>query len=667
MRRLLLTIAALAALVQTGSMAGTPLVNHGDTWRYHKGTNAPQASWQTITDASLDATWATGAGGFGYGDPGILGEMTTLGDMQNLYTTFNVRHSFAVNSVIDTNLHFQLTIDYDDGFVAYLDGAELTRANAPGVSGTAIANTALASGLHEASCCNAPVNPPSVIDLGPVGNRLGLGTHVLAFIGLNASAASTDAHLIADLALTTNAAPPPGNLSLVLTTNVAPGGYVEVDGVDAAAFDPGLWQAGHLNLLPDHRSPFLSPLSGTWRNIYAPSSVETPAGYRLFYGGWDGVATGNDRIYSLDADFQFQNFANRHWVVVPGTYIHVNNVNALRFDDGSFVMNATLYPVTNLNKPVFLKSDTTGTNWSGGVGEPYTINASNLVNITGYNYAPADINGMNVMLHEDGVYRLYFGDFQNFNGVFRATSTDGKNYAYETKALNGVYAVNDVKKFLVGGTNYYLMGFHRNTDRLWYSVSTNALGFTSVPTLLTNAAAADLYIVALGWVVRGPQESPGRKLLGVLYGAGAVSTLDKNFIFARWLQKRVAFVSTDGTRSEGAQSLGPQRQLIAFSQGNPVAGHFEVYAEDGITLLGTSPTLLLQTGQTYQLQFSPSPIPIGIQRSGNDKVILNWTNPVFHLQSSLVVTGAFAVISNSASPFTNAVTGAAKYFRLQAP
>src|SRR3954452_17936714 len=63
--------------LQVGSppAPAVPLVNHGDTWLYHKGTNAPQAGWTNILDASLDGTWASGTGGFGYGDPGIVGEV----------------------------------------------------------------------------------------------------------------------------------------------------------------------------------------------------------------------------------------------------------------------------------------------------------------------------------------------------------------------------------------------------------------------------------------------------------------------------------------------------------------------------------------------------------------------------------------------------------------
>src|ERR1035437_4841338 len=171
-----------------------------------------------------------------------------------------------------------------------------------------------------------------------------------------------------------------------------------------------------------------------------------------------------------------------------------------------------------------------GTGWGG---EPHTVQARDIVAVEGYDYTNADINGMNVLLRESGVHRLYFGDFKNSGGVFRATSTDGRDYAFDAKVLSGHGYVNDVKKFQVGGTSYYLMGLHENGTRLWQTISTNGAAFPPARTLLTNLDSADAYMVALGWVVRGPQETPGRQLLGVLYGAGPVPALNENRIYAR--------------------------------------------------------------------------------------------------------------------------------------
>jgi hypothetical protein len=185
--------------------AGTPppppvtVVNHGATWHYRRGTNEPQANWRTTADASLDVTWLSGPGGLGYGDAGIVGEATTISGMRNVHTTLYVRREFQVTNSIDAMGELRLIVDYDDGFVAYLDGTELTRRNAPGAAGSTIAFNAVASGTHEASCCNAPVNPPTTISLGTVGSRLDPGAHVLAFIALNDDTNSSDLHLIPDL------------------------------------------------------------------------------------------------------------------------------------------------------------------------------------------------------------------------------------------------------------------------------------------------------------------------------------------------------------------------------------------------------------------------------------------------------------------------------------
>src|SRR5439155_6573777 len=92
------TNGTLTVQVGTGGTPPLTLVNHTDLWRYRKGTNAPPAGWQTNADATLDSSWQSGPGGFGYGDPAIVGEATTLGDMLNGYTTFYIRRSFDIGS-----------------------------------------------------------------------------------------------------------------------------------------------------------------------------------------------------------------------------------------------------------------------------------------------------------------------------------------------------------------------------------------------------------------------------------------------------------------------------------------------------------------------------------------------------------------------------------------
>jgi hypothetical protein len=48
--------------------------------------------------------------------------------------------------------------------------------------------------------------------------------------------------------------------------------------------------------------------------------------------------------------------------------------------------------------------------------------------------------------------------------------------------------------------------------------------------------------------------------------------------------------------------MGPDRQLLAFPGAGAVTGRFEVYAEDGVTLLGVSATQTVSSGQSYRLR-----------------------------------------------------------------
>src|SRR5690348_13251039 len=79
-----------------------------------------------------------------------------------------------------------------------------------------------------------------------------------------------------------------------------PADRIELRGVAAGRFDQALWEKGTLHWVSDVRRPMLAPREGKFRNIYAPSAVQTSVGWRIFYGAWDGVPTPNDRIYSAD-------------------------------------------------------------------------------------------------------------------------------------------------------------------------------------------------------------------------------------------------------------------------------------------------------------------------------------------------------------------------------
>ena len=194
-----------------------PLVNHGDAWEYRPGTNAPQADWKAVS-ASLDATWLAGQGGFGYGTSAAETNncRTLLTDMQNRHTTLYLRRTFTVTNAVDTDAHLYLRMDWDDGYIAWLDGAYLTNNASP--NGTneppwdAVASNS-GTGGHESSG-GQNGNPAVVNDLGLVGSRLAVGDHVLTLMGLNVSSSSGDFIQVTDLYVDVPSAP------LIITDDV---------------------------------------------------------------------------------------------------------------------------------------------------------------------------------------------------------------------------------------------------------------------------------------------------------------------------------------------------------------------------------------------------------------------------------------------------------------
>lgn len=137
------------------SGAQSSLVSHGDVWHYRLGTpanGAPPSSWKTAADASLDTTWLTGRGGFGYADntPEVADCQTLLFGMKNAYTAVYLREQFALTNAVSANQRLYLRMDFDDGFIAWLDGVYLTNRNVSGAPAEPAFNTS-ASGDHESS------------------------------------------------------------------------------------------------------------------------------------------------------------------------------------------------------------------------------------------------------------------------------------------------------------------------------------------------------------------------------------------------------------------------------------------------------------------------------------------------------------------------------------
>ena len=89
----------------------------GDSWDYITPTSQPNPNWTQL--AFNSTAWNTGISGFGYGDDD---DATIVESTMSIYIrkTFYISDASAINSVI-------LDIDYDDGFVAFVNGQEVAR------------------------------------------------------------------------------------------------------------------------------------------------------------------------------------------------------------------------------------------------------------------------------------------------------------------------------------------------------------------------------------------------------------------------------------------------------------------------------------------------------------------------------------------------------------
>ncbi|MBI4605110.1 MAG: lamin tail domain-containing protein [Planctomycetes bacterium] len=158
---------------------GSQFIPRGSTWRFFRGRTEPPASW--AAPGFNDAAWETGPAGFGYDD---ADDATILTDMQSRYTTVYVRRAFQVSSPAAVE-SLTLNVLYDDGYVAYLNGVEIDRANVPGPAGTPLPFNALSS---------SSVEPPltRVLDITALASLLVPGANVLAVQGVNSGINNRD-------------------------------------------------------------------------------------------------------------------------------------------------------------------------------------------------------------------------------------------------------------------------------------------------------------------------------------------------------------------------------------------------------------------------------------------------------------------------------------------
>jgi len=158
------------------------IIVEGQPWQYLVPSTEPAPDWRTVNFVN-NPLWTTAPTGIGYGDND---DQTIIAQTASVY----LRHEF---NVVDTAAIEQLLLymDYDDGYVAYLNGVEIARANL-GTVGTPPAFTDLADASVEARFYQGQTPNAVVLPKANFTNILNQGANVLAVQVHNFTANSSD-------------------------------------------------------------------------------------------------------------------------------------------------------------------------------------------------------------------------------------------------------------------------------------------------------------------------------------------------------------------------------------------------------------------------------------------------------------------------------------------
>ncbi len=148
------------------------IAKHAD-WKFYAAKTVPPDDWRGVEFD--DSGWESGPAGFGYGDND---DRTVLESMRDQFRSVYIRKRFEVTSLEGLDSLF-LYLNYDDGFIAYLNGHRIASDSVRQVDGER------AIDLHEADGFEEFV-------IRDAAKLVRIGQNVLAIEGHNAHLDSSD-------------------------------------------------------------------------------------------------------------------------------------------------------------------------------------------------------------------------------------------------------------------------------------------------------------------------------------------------------------------------------------------------------------------------------------------------------------------------------------------
>ena len=197
--------------------------------------------WTNYTDPPNIANWTTGSTGVGYDTAtdyiSLIGANSNTGSQMNgMNATCYIRINFTIpnQATLDSMNYLKLSMKYDDGYRAYINGTLVSARNDTDPSITTDPSTAVANVIHDDVL--ALVYEDN--DITSVGKpALRVGTNVLAIHGLNAPATSSDLLFVARLVWAT--ATPSGGSGGIAYTGPIP--LTTSSSINARLLANGVW------------------------------------------------------------------------------------------------------------------------------------------------------------------------------------------------------------------------------------------------------------------------------------------------------------------------------------------------------------------------------------------------------------------------------------------
>ena len=116
------------------------IIDWGDEWKYWIGNSQPVTNWNSLS--TNVSNWQEGDSGFGYGDNDDNTNIPSGTPSIFVRKIFDIPNTENISKLL-------FHIDYDDGYIAYLNGVEFSRRSL-GAPNTDIGYNQLTNSLHEA-------------------------------------------------------------------------------------------------------------------------------------------------------------------------------------------------------------------------------------------------------------------------------------------------------------------------------------------------------------------------------------------------------------------------------------------------------------------------------------------------------------------------------------